>query len=83
MKPGIRYEHRTPMVIVGRRPAAEGHFDSHLAGDIKRQFRCFRGQRNRDFWVPLLVLTTFLIPLSSLTIQRGVVTLRSSHTFPG
>ena len=69
MKPGIRYEYRTPKITVGRRRARGAAIWPVTSNG---QFRCIRWQCNRVFWVPLLVLTTFLIPLSSLTIQRGV-----------
>ena len=78
MKPGIRYECRTPKVTVGRRRArAWARARARARGAAiwpvtsNEQFRCIRWQCNRVFWVPLLVLTKFpaRLPCSSTSVS--------------
>ena len=68
MKPGIRYEYRSPKYTVGRRRARG---DSHLAGDLEREVPHIRWQCDRVFWAPLLVLTKFPAspPCSSTSVS--------------
>ena len=88
---GTRNEWRAPKVNVCRRPAPgrRGHCDSHLAGDLEPAVPLYIFVDLATGFVGTSVgFNEIFIPLSSLTIQRGVVTLResslrSSQTFPG